>query len=160
MKSYLVSALKKQLSLGREPFLSRHAGEWVVWEAGSWKAPRANTLVLETPTSPAAGVPTAPKAAEALAIGLPPIARVRIGRASDVEISLNDGTLSGTHVLLLGEGGRWSAEDLDSTNGTFVEGIQLKPGARLPLRNGSTIKAGNVVLTFHTAEGLWTRLSA
>jgi hypothetical protein len=158
MKSYLVSALKRQFGSSRDLFFSRNGNEWLVWEPGSWKAPRSSTLVLEAPPLPPAAAPPS-KAAEALAIGLPGSDRVRVGRAPDVEISLNDGTLSGTHFALLRDGGRWSAEDLGSTNGTFVENVRLKAGERMTLRNGSSIRAGSVMLTFHTAEGLWARLS-
>lgn len=157
MKSYLLSALKRQFAASKETFLARNPNDWLVWEPGSWKAPRTSTLVLDTP---ALSKPSSPgKAAEALAIGLPEIARVRIGRLPDVEISLNDGTLSGTHFALIKDGGRWSAEDLGSTNGTSIETVRLKPHERMGLRNGSSIRAGSVMLTFHTAEGLWARLS-
>lgn len=158
MKSWLLSALKKIASGGRDAVTKQHPGDWLVWEAGNWKAPRAQTLVLEAVKDAAS---LAPKGAEALVIALPMQVSPTVGRAPDADISLNDGTLSGHHLSLgrLSDG-RWTVEDLGSTNGTTVEGLTLKVGERMPLRNGSVIKAGQVTLTFQTAEGMWKRLSA
>ncbi|MBL8941260.1 MAG: FHA domain-containing protein [Archangium sp.] len=158
MKSWLLSALKKIASGGRDAVTKQHPGDWLVWEAGNWKAPRAQTLVLEA-VKDAANL--APKGAEALVIALPMQVSTSVGRAPDADISLNDGTLSGHHLTLARlSDGRWTVEDLGSTNGTTVEGLTLKVGDRMPLRNGSVIKAGQVTLTFQTAEGMWKRLSA
>ena len=158
MKSWLLSALKKIASGGRDAVTKQHPGDWLVWEAGNWKAPRAQTLVLEAVKDAAS---LAPKGAEALVIALPMQVSTTVGRAPDADISLNDGTLSGHHLSLARlSDGRWTAEDLGSTNGTTVEGLTLKVGERMPLRNGSVIKAGQVTLTFQTAEGMWKRLSA
>ncbi|MBL8922879.1 MAG: FHA domain-containing protein [Myxococcaceae bacterium] len=164
MKSYLLSALRRVAAEGQEAFTRQHAGDWLVWEAGNWKAPRAQTLVLETVkgagATPAAVTAHAPKA-EALVIALPDKAQVTVGRAPDADVSLNDGTLSGNHLTLTrSRDGRWAIEDLGSTNGTSVEGLTLRVGDRMPLRNGSAIKAGQVTLTFQTSEGLWKRLSS
>ncbi len=157
MKSWLLSALKKIASGGREALVKQHPGDWLVWEAGNWKAPRAQTLVLETVKDPAAQTP---KGAEALTIALPIQVSISVGRAPDADISLNDGTLSGHHLTLARlSDGRWTIEDLGSTNGTTVEGLTLKVGDRMPLRNGTVIKAGQVTLSFQTAEGMWKRLS-
>lgn len=158
MKSWLLSALRKIASGGREAITKQHPGDWLVWEAGNWKAPRAQTLVLEA-VKDAANL--APKGAEALVIALPLQVSISVGRAPNADISLNDGTLSGHHLSLARlSDGRWTVEDLGSTNGTTIEGLTLKVGDRMPLRNGSVIKAGQVTLSFQTAEGMWKRLSA
>lgn len=158
MKSWLLSALKKLAAGGRDALAKQHPGDWLVWEAGNWKAPRAQTLVLETVKDAANH---APKGGEALTIALPMQTSISVGRAPDADISLNDGTLSGHHLTLARlSDGRWTIEDLGSTNGTTVEGLTLKVGDRMPLRNGSVIKAGQVTLSFQTAEGMWKRLSS
>jgi pSer/pThr/pTyr-binding forkhead associated (FHA) protein len=157
VKSYLFSALKRTSATGRDSFAKQHPGEWLVWEAGAWKAPRASTLVLGSLADPQLLTPA--KGAEALVIALPDQPKVTLGRSEDVDIVLNDGTLSSHHVnLFRAAQGRWSIEDTGSTNGTTVEGLSLKIGDRMTLRNGSAIKAGQVALTFQTAEGLWQRL--
>ena len=156
MKSFLLSALKRTSASGRDAFNKQHAGEWLVWEAGVWKAPRLSTLVLGSVADAALVTPA--KGAETLAIALPAQLTVTVGRSRDVDVELNDGTLSGHHFSLFCTAGRWSIEDLGSTNGTTVEGLKLKAGERMPLRNGSAIKAGQVTLTFQSSEGLWQRL--
>jgi pSer/pThr/pTyr-binding forkhead associated (FHA) protein len=83
-----------------------------------------------------------------------------VGRAADADVSINDGTLSSMHLALNSSPDGWSVEELGSTNGTTIDGKVLTAGATVALRNGSVLEAGQVVLTFHTAEGLWTRLSA
>lgn len=158
MKSFLLSALKRQAATGKDAFVKLYAHDWLVWEAGSWKAPRAQTLVLDS--GPAMSAPSTLKSAEALAIALPAQERIVLGRASGADLSINDGTLSGTHLALVRAADRWALEDLGSTNGTTVEGLVVRVGDRVPLRNGSAVKAGQVALTFHTAEGLWTRLGS
>lgn len=161
MKSFLVSALKALVVNGRGALSSRHDGAWLVWEPGSWKAPRAQTLVLDAVKDYRTASKGSLAGAEALAIVLPSQERVTVGRAPDADVSINDGTLSSMHLVLLrGADGAWYADELGSTNGTTVDGAALQAGVPVPLRNGSAIKAGQVALTFHSAEGLWTRLSA
>jgi hypothetical protein len=158
MKSYLLSALTKQTGVGHDLFLAQHPGDWLVWEPGQWKAPRSQTLVLGN-VKDLEPVPPTAKGAEALAIVLADQARVTVGRSPEADVCINDGTLSGLHLALSKTAsGRWEVEDLGSTNGTTLEGMPLRTSVRLALRNGSALKAGQVVLTFQTAEGLWTRL--
>ncbi len=158
MKSYLLSALAKQSVAGHDPFLAHHRTDWLVWEPGQWKAPRPQTLVLGA-SRDLEPLPATAKGAEALAIVLADQARVTVGRAPEADVCINDGTLSGLHLSLWKtSSGLWEAEDLGSTNGTTLEGLALRPSVRLALRNGSVLKAGQVVLTFQTAEGLWKRL--
>jgi hypothetical protein len=160
VKSFLGSALKGLVPSGRGAITSRHDGAWLVWEPGSWKAPRAQTLVLEAVKDYRSVSQGTLKGAEALAIALPAQDRVTVGRAADADVSINDGTLSSMHLALNASPDGWSVEELGSTNGTTIDGKALTAGATAALRNGSVLEAGQVVLTFHTAEGLWTRLSA
>src|SRR5207248_6489631 len=46
--------------------------------------------------------------------------RVRIGRAPDNDIVIDDPTVSGAHAELRDEAGHWVVTDLGSTNGTYV----------------------------------------
>jgi hypothetical protein len=74
VKSFLGSALKGLVPSGRGAITSRHDGAWLVWEPGSWKAPRAQTLVLgaEAVKDYRSVSQGTLKGAEALAIALPP----------------------------------------------------------------------------------------
>ena len=59
-----------------------------------------------------------------------------IGRKPDNDIALDNAAVSGHHCKMYESGGTWYVEDLNSTNGTFVNGKKtLKAG----LKNGDTI---------------------
>jgi pSer/pThr/pTyr-binding forkhead associated (FHA) protein len=75
--------------------------------------------------------------------------RVRIGRAPDNDIVIDDPTVSSAHAELRDEGGRWVVTDLDSTNGTYVN-YSGANGERCvavnALKEGSTVRFGKVSL--------------
>lgn len=71
-------------------------------------------------------------------------APVTIGRALDIEVSLQDDYASGRHARLFPQGSRWFLEDLGSTNGTFVEGNRLTRA--LPLEAGMSFRVGRTTL--------------
>jgi len=61
---------------------------------------------------------------------------LRIGKASDNDVVLDHPTVSRNHLEVRRQGDRFLVQDLGSTNGTFVDGAQvreayLKPGALL-----------------------------
>lgn len=68
-----------------------------------------------------------------------------VGRVADsAEIVLPIGTVSGRHaVLSLDENQRLSVTDLGSTNGTFVNGEELKPMNEVPVELGSEVVFGD-----------------
>jgi pSer/pThr/pTyr-binding forkhead associated (FHA) protein len=71
-------------------------------------------------------------------VKLPGDGIVRIGRASDSELRLDDADTSRRHAQLVSRGGVFTLRDLDSTNGTFVNGQriqerQLAPGDRIDI---------------------------
>ena len=67
---------------------------------------------------------------------------VRIGRGQDNDIVLQDGSISRQHLVLMkGEEG-WTFEDLESENGTYLEGEYSRGGAiafAQPIELGRTI---------------------
>lgn len=69
---------------------------------------------------------------------------ITIGRASDNNVCLQDGTVSLHHAKLILNGGRIILQDLNSTNGTFVNG-QLVRGAR-ELNRQDIVRIGNKTL--------------
>jgi DNA-binding winged helix-turn-helix (wHTH) protein len=71
-----------------------------------------------------------------------------VGREVDAAVRIDDSTVSRHHARLLVEGPEVTVEDLDSKNGSFVEGKQLKAPRRL--RSGDIVKFGSVVMTFRT----------
>ena len=73
---------------------------------------------------------------------------VVIGRSPrNALLLIDDKTLSREHARLFdGPDGGLSVEDLDTTNGTRVNGRQLEPGRVVPLRSGDTLQLGRVTL--------------
>ncbi len=75
---------------------------------------------------------------------------VNIGRADYNDVVLPDESVSTTHAKLQRREGVWILVDLDSTNGTFVDGDQIKGEA--PLAPGATIRFGDVSLVFEPTD--------
>ena len=68
-----------------------------------------------------------------------------IGRSSEKDICLRDLTVSNTHAKVTLEVGRYKVRDLQSTNGSFVNGEQITERA---LIDGDEIQIGNTVMVF------------
>ncbi len=64
---------------------------------------------------------------------------IHIGRSQEAELWLSDDGVSRRHARLVPEGGRFFVEDLDSANGTFVQGERVK---RRRLDDGDLIQIG------------------
>lgn len=69
-----------------------------------------------------------------------------VGRATDVEIPVEDAGASRRHCRVRMEGQFWVLEDLGSRNGTFVNGKRAE--GVVPLREGDLIRIGTVELIF------------
>jgi pSer/pThr/pTyr-binding forkhead associated (FHA) protein len=85
----------------------------------------------------------APRRASRLVVELPDDlaarAEVLIGRSSSCDVVLGDRTVSRRHVLLRRNAEGWAVIDLDSTNGTWVNG---RPVTRGLARAGDAISFG------------------
>jgi hypothetical protein len=70
-------------------------------------------------------------------------APVLIGRAPECTLVLDDDFASARHARLFPQDGSWIAEDLGSTNGTFLGGVRLTDPTRVepgvPVRVGRTL---------------------
>jgi pSer/pThr/pTyr-binding forkhead associated (FHA) protein len=75
---------------------------------------------------------------------------VNIGRADYNDLVLPDESVSTTHAKLQRREGVWVLVDLDSTNGTFIDGDQIKGEA--PLVPGATVRFGDVYLVFEPRD--------
>ncbi len=75
---------------------------------------------------------------------------VNIGRADYNDLVLPDESVSTTHAKLQRREGVWVLVDLDSTNGTFIDGDQFKGEA--PLAPGATVRFGDVSLVFEPTD--------
>ncbi len=68
-----------------------------------------------------------------------------IGRNPAALLVLQDGMVSSNHFQVTWENGAWVAADLNSTNGTYVNGVRI---TRQVLRPGDQIQAGQTVVVF------------
>ncbi len=157
VKSFLLSWLARKYSTADlADFQREQPDDWLVWEAGPWRPPTAarETLVA----SPGARVVSS---GESLVIALAAKdggPAVRVGRAPENDVVVDDGTLSRRHLLLRRDGaGGWTIEDAGSSNGTTVNGHRL---GRAPTRlePGARIEAGAVRLSFYDGATLFLRL--
>ncbi len=67
----------------------------------------------------------------------------------DVDLGLDDGYDAGVsrrHAVLSPTQSGWMVEDLGSANGTFLNGKQLHPQRRTPVRTGDELKLGSLLL--------------
>ncbi|QQL44754.1 FHA domain-containing protein [Sulfuriroseicoccus oceanibius] len=74
---------------------------------------------------------------------------VRIGRAPDNTIALDDASLSSHHCVITRKGDDFKIEDLDSTNGVELNGKEIDAHT---LAHGDVVKMGEIMLTFE-ADG-------
>ena len=71
---------------------------------------------------------------------------VHIGRSSDNHIRLKDTYVSRKHLRILRKGERYFIKDLESKNGTFVDGEPISPGIEFDLKQGVPIIIGISVI--------------
>lgn len=74
-----------------------------------------------------------------------PVGRVVIGRGSDADIQIRDDGASRHHLEILWDGGRGIARDLNSTNGSKVNGQKFR---NLKLEPDTVIRVGQTDLVF------------
>ena len=75
-----------------------------------------------------------------------------IGRDNDNDIVLESLTVSRCHALLLREADELLLLDLESTNGTLVNGVAARPDAPVRLADGDSIRFGQVVACYRTVN--------
>ncbi|MDJ1371250.1 FHA domain-containing protein FhaB/FipA [Gulosibacter molinativorax] len=84
-------------------------------------------------------ITSGPKRGFEIELGTEPLS---IGRARDADVCIQDDYTSTRHARLLNWDGAWMLQDLDSTNGTFINGervsqpVELRSG--VPVRIGTT----------------------
>lgn len=83
------------------------------------------------------------------AIDIPRDRPVRVGRAPECEIRLNDVRLSKVHCRIDVHDGELRVTDLGSSNGTFVNDIQIEERS---LHEGDLVRVGDVLFLVETAS--------
>ena len=84
--------------------------------------------------------------------------RFQIGADNNNELRITtDKYLSGMHARIQHSQGQWTVIDLESSNGTFVNGRRLTSGQAHPLHNGESVRMGasefRVMITPVAASG-------
>ena len=69
-----------------------------------------------------------------------------LGRDPGCDIPVEDDFVSGQHLKLVSTSGGWQAQDLNSTNGTRLNGRKLAGSA--PIRHGDILDLGRLKLRF------------
>lgn len=111
-------------------------------------------LAMNKAATPAAPVASAGGRPKALVIIDGPLAgnqmditqltEFTIGRSAASSVSIQDDFASGQHARLFRRGSDWFIDDLDSRNGTFVQGVRIDTPERL--QAGFDIKIGRTTL--------------
>ena len=82
---------------------------------------------------------------DTLSLSLP---LTKVGRAGENQLILDDTEVSWLHAQIRQEGEQHSVVDLDSTNGTFVNGQKLVPHRPQPLQAGDMLRFGKSTYTY------------
>jgi serine phosphatase RsbU (regulator of sigma subunit)/pSer/pThr/pTyr-binding forkhead associated (FHA) protein len=78
--------------------------------------------------------------------------RTILGRHPDCNIVLEVGAVSRQHAQILFKQGVYYVEDLDSRNGTQLNGQEVKGRGPQPLANNDRVKICDLLFTFHNEE--------
>lgn len=70
-----------------------------------------------------------------------------IGRQPSSNVVLSDPRASGNHAYLICDNEQWTLRDLDSSNGTFVNGVKIET---IELHHGDRVQIGTTVMEFST----------
>jgi FHA domain len=77
------------------------------------------------------------------------IGGLSIGRSKDADVQIEDRYASGIHARLFPRGERFFVEDMNSTNGTLLNGATLNGEAELI--DGDTVEIGDTVFRFEAS---------
>ncbi len=80
---------------------------------------------------------------------IPAGAKLTVGRGENCDIALNDHLLSTVSAMIEMIGGKLFITDLNSTNGTSVNGKVIEAGRQHPLSDGDTVQLGAKTATVH-----------
>lgn len=91
---------------------------------------------------------------------LPLAARHLIGRSRDCHLCLSTPRVSNVHAQIAWDGRMWRVQDLNSTNGTLVDGRKVLSGEAAPLRVGTEVTFGSPAYRFRLIDDSPPRLMA
>lgn len=79
-------------------------------------------------------------------------ANMVIGRAAGLDLQIEDATLSRVHAMLQTDANRWFVVDLNSLNGTILNGIKVMPMQATQVVSGDVVSLGDFTLRFQIAS--------
>ncbi len=82
---------------------------------------------------------------------------ISLGRSTGNTITLDTNTISRYHFSLTREGDQVFITDLDSVNGTFVDGIKIEPNERRSVHGGEEIQIGHLRIIYHNIDDMPTQ---
>ncbi|MBL7177341.1 MAG: FHA domain-containing protein [Desulfobacteraceae bacterium] len=85
-----------------------------------------------------------------------------IGRASENDIQVSDRSISRSHVRIVRKDNTFFIEDLNSKNGTLIDGYPIKPGIEFEIEEGIPITIGDIMIslgTRYSEDGMVTQFS-
>ncbi|MBS0264609.1 MAG: SpoIIE family protein phosphatase [Planctomycetes bacterium] len=71
-----------------------------------------------------------------------------IGRLPECQIQIDSNMVSRKHAKIVRDGGGFCVEDMESGNGTTLNGVKVQPRVRTPLKHDDRIKLGPILLRF------------
>ena len=157
MQSLLVRQL---LALEDAGWQVRHPNDWLIWEPGAWSVPEAKGAMSSTQV--ALAQPPRPQKGDCLCFELKLVvgAKLKIGRAPENDIVLNDATVSREHLVLERPKDQWLVHALPASKATLVKGKVASPQTPVPLASGDQLTVGGVTLSYLTSSGLLARIKA
>lgn len=147
----------------REEFVAREPHLFLVLEQGLYDADQVGfaTQVVD-PVSLKRATVRRPQNIEVLPIvkaaGNPYPDRVSVGRARNCDIVMRDPSISKLHAHFRVGAPRVELVDIDSQNGTRVNGRALAPHQPAPVANGDTVLFGSVACKLVDASALYDLL--
>ena len=110
------------------------------------------------PSQPPLAIPPARERASVLVL---PVGGGCVGRATDSAVRIVERSVSRQHATItVDDDGSFSIVDLDSDNGTGVNGMLLVAGLPHALRSGDVVHLGDVSMLFLDVDGLASHLPA
>ncbi|MFH1437060.1 MAG: FHA domain-containing protein [Pseudomonadota bacterium] len=71
-----------------------------------------------------------------------------LGRGEENSITILDGGMSKRHATIIRAENKFYIEDLNSTNGTYIDGLKLPPNQKYELRHNCRVTFGNSIVIF------------
>jgi pSer/pThr/pTyr-binding forkhead associated (FHA) protein len=78
--------------------------------------------------------------------------RYQVGRADDVDVRIRSERVSSRHAEVYWNGTCFVVVDLESTNGTELNGHPLPKNKPIPLHDGDTLEFGGLVVTVNALQ--------